>query len=186
MESVTLPEGLTYLPSYIFSGMTSLKSVILPANLDTIGSYAFYNSGIENITIPKTVDDIGSYAFSNTPNLNKVTFEEGSQLDSICYGMFSYSGIKEITLPEEMKRVIAKVAEAEREKAAVITKAEGEVEAANNLAKAATVMGSTPGALHLRTLATLNDLSSDQSNTVVFAIPVEVLRALDGLGNKNK
>ena len=53
-----------------------------------------------------------------------------------------------------------------------------------NLAKAATMMGSTPGALHLRTLSTLNDLSSDQSNTVIFAIPIEVLDAVKGLGNK--
>ena len=92
--------------------------------------------------------------------------------------------LKDVALPEEMKRVLAKAAEAEREKAAVITKASGEVEAAENLAKAANMMGSTPGALHLRTLSTLNDLSSDQSNTVIFAIPVEVLRALEGLGKK--
>ena len=92
--------------------------------------------------------------------------------------------LKDVALPEEMKRVIAKVAEAEREKAAVITKAAGEVEAANNLAEAANIMGSTPGALHLRTLATLNDLSSDQSNTVIFAIPIEVLKALEGIGKK--
>ena len=89
--------------------------------------------------------------------------------------------LKDVSLPEEMKRVIAKVAEAEREKAAVITKAAGEVEAANNLAEAANIMGSTPGALHLRTLATLNDLSSDQSNTVIFAIPIEILRAFEGI-----
>ena len=94
--------------------------------------------------------------------------------------------LKDVSLPEEMKRVIAKVAEAEREKAAVITKAAGEVEAANNLAEAANIMGSTPGALHLRTLATLNDLSSDQSNTVIFAIPIEVLKALEGLGKKTE
>ena len=92
--------------------------------------------------------------------------------------------LKDVSLPEEMKRVIAKTAEAEREKAAVIIKSKGEVEAANNLAEAANKMGSTPGALHLRTLATLNDLSSDQSNTVVFAIPIEVLRALEGIANK--
>ena len=90
--------------------------------------------------------------------------------------------LKDIALPEEMKRVIAKVAEAEREKAAVITKAAGEVEASNNLAKAAETMSRTPGALHLRTLATLNDLSSDQSNTVIFAIPIEVLRAVEAVG----
>ena len=93
--------------------------------------------------------------------------------------------LKDVSLPEEMKRVIAKVAEAEREKAAVITKAAGEVEASSNLAKAAEVMNKTPGALHLRTLATLNDLSSDQSNTVIFALPVEVLRAFENISNKN-
>lgn len=92
--------------------------------------------------------------------------------------------LKDISLSQEMQRVMAKVAEAEREKNAVIKKAEGEVEAAKNLAEAANMMGTTPGALHLRTLATLNDLSSDQSNTVVFALPVEVLRALEGLGKK--
>ena len=94
--------------------------------------------------------------------------------------------LKDISLSQEMQRVMAKVAEAEREKNAVITKAEGEVEAAKNLAEAANMMGNTPGALHLRTLATINDLSSDQSNTVVFALPVEVLRALEGIGNKSK
>lgn len=88
--------------------------------------------------------------------------------------------LKDIALPEEMQRVIAKVAEAEREKMAVITKAKGEVEASENLSLAAAKMSSTPGALHLRTLATLNDLSSDQSNTIIFAVPIEVLRAIDG------
>lgn len=94
--------------------------------------------------------------------------------------------LKDISLPEEMKRVIAKVAEAEREKEAVITKAAGEVEASNNLAKAARTMSEAPGALHLRTLATLNDLSSDQSNTVIFAIPIEGLEALKGIADKAK
>jgi len=87
--------------------------------------------------------------------------------------------LKDISLPEEMKRVIAKAAEAEREKMAVITKAKGEVEASQNLAKAAEIMATTPGALHLRTLATLNDISSDQSNTIIFAVPIEVLRAFE-------
>ncbi|MBE6159730.1 MAG: slipin family protein [Lactobacillales bacterium] len=88
--------------------------------------------------------------------------------------------LKDVALPEEMKRVIAKAAEAEREKQAVITKASGEVEASQNLAKAAEIMGATPGAMHLRTLSTLNDLSSDQSNTIIFAVPIEVLRAFEG------
>ncbi len=94
--------------------------------------------------------------------------------------------LKDVSLPEEMKRVIAKAAEAEREKAAILTKAAGEVEASDNLAKAAATMAATPGALHLRTLSTLNDLSSDQSNTIIFAVPIEVLKAVEGLAKKNE
>ena len=89
--------------------------------------------------------------------------------------------LKDVALPEEMKRVIAKVAEAEREKAAVITKAQGELEASKNLSEAATTLSQSPGALHLRTLSTLNDLSSDQSNTIIFAVPIEVLRAFESV-----
>lgn len=92
--------------------------------------------------------------------------------------------LKDVALPEEMKRVIAKVAEAEREKQAVITKAEGEVEASNNLAKAAETMSKVNGALHLRTLSTINDISSDQSNTVVFCLPIEILDAIKGHNDK--
>ncbi len=92
--------------------------------------------------------------------------------------------LKDISLPEEMQRVIAKVAEAEREKQAVITKAKGEVEASENLSKAAENMSRIPGALHLRTLSTINDVSSDQSNTIIFALPIEVLRAFDGVAAK--
>lgn len=92
--------------------------------------------------------------------------------------------LKDVTLPEEMKRVIGKQAEAEREKRSVIIKAEGEVIAAENLAKAATILSAADGALHLRTLNTLNDVSSDQSNTIVFAMPVEVLRAFERLGSR--
>lgn len=93
--------------------------------------------------------------------------------------------LKDIILPDDMQRVIAKQAEAEREKRAVVIKASGEVVAAENLAKAAEMLSSKPGALHLRTLSTINDLSSDQSNTVIFAIPIEVLRAFEGMSNKS-
>jgi regulator of protease activity HflC (stomatin/prohibitin superfamily) len=91
--------------------------------------------------------------------------------------------LKDIILPEDMKRTMAKQAEAEREKKATIINSEGEVIAAENLAKAAKLMGETPGALHLRTLNSINDISSDQSNTVVFAVPIEVLEAVQGLSN---
>lgn len=91
--------------------------------------------------------------------------------------------LKDIILPADMKRTMAKQAEAEREKKATIINSEGEVIAAQNLAKAATTMAHAPGALHLRTLNSINDISSDQSNTVVFVAPLEVLRAIEGLAS---
>lgn len=92
--------------------------------------------------------------------------------------------LKDVALPEEMERTIAKQAEAERERRAVIIKAEGEVAAAENMAKAAKMLSESDGALHLRTLQSINDISSDRSNTVVFAIPLEILRAFEGMREK--
>ena len=92
--------------------------------------------------------------------------------------------LKDVVLPPDMERTIAKQAEAERERRAVVIKAEGEVEAANNMAMAAKMLSDQTGALHLRTLQSLNDLSSDQSNTVIFALPIEVLRAFEKYNTK--
>ncbi len=88
--------------------------------------------------------------------------------------------LKDINLPADMVRTIAKQAEAERERRAVIINSEGEVSAAENLSKAARMLAETPGALHLRTLNSINDISSDQSNTVVFTVPLEILQAMAG------
>lgn len=91
--------------------------------------------------------------------------------------------LKDVSLPADMERTIGKQAEAEREKRAVIINSEGELAASQNIAAAAAKLAATPGALHLRTLQSINDMSSDQSNTIVYMIPVEALRALEGLGS---
>lgn len=90
--------------------------------------------------------------------------------------------LKDIVLADNMQRVIAQQAEAERERRAVIIKSQGEIIAAENLAKAATTLSAAPGALHLRTLSTISDVSTDQSNTLIFALPLEVLRAIERVG----
>lgn len=94
--------------------------------------------------------------------------------------------LKDVSLPPEMERTIGKQAEAEREKRAVIINSEGELAASENIARAADMLAKTPGALHLRTLQSINDMSSDQSNTVVYMVPVEALRALEGLVSKKE
>jgi len=90
--------------------------------------------------------------------------------------------LKDVIIPEQLKRTISKEAEAEREKRAVIIKADGDRIAADNLAAAAAKLNETPGAMHLRTLQAVNDLSSDQSNTTIWMLPIEVLETLKGIG----
>ncbi len=85
--------------------------------------------------------------------------------------------LQDIVLPENMKRAMAVQAEAEREKRAVIIKAEGERAAAENYAKAAKVLSSTPGGLTLRILQTINDISKDPSQKFIVLLPIELLES---------
>ncbi len=94
--------------------------------------------------------------------------------------------LKDVIIPDNLKRTISKVAEAEREKKAVIINSEGDRIAADNLAAAARTLNAAPGAMHLRTLQSINDLSSDQSNTTIWMIPTEVLEAFKSFGDKIK
>src|SRR3989338_2816444 len=81
--------------------------------------------------------------------------------------------IQDIELPADMKRIMAKQAESERERRAVIIKAEGEYAASERLAQAANVLANTPGGMSMRTLQTIEKINPDPSKTVVFALPVE-------------
>ena len=89
--------------------------------------------------------------------------------------------MQDIELPAGMKRAMAAQAETEREKRAIIIKAEGEVRAAENLQKAAGILGAMPGALSLRTLGTIDKLQPDPSKTVIFALPVEIMEGIQSL-----
>ena len=94
--------------------------------------------------------------------------------------------IQDIEIPAAMKRAMAAQAETEREKRAIIIKAEGEVKAAENLQKAAEILSSVPGGLSLRTLETIDQLQPDPSKTVIFALPVEVFEGLKSLSKKKE
>lgn len=110
--------------------------------------------------------------------IDKATDEWGLRVEAV--------ELKDIRLPADLQRTMAKEAEAEREKRAILIRATAELEAAQDMTKAATMLSGAPGALHLRTLQCVNDLASDQSNTILFMIPTEALRALEGLANLKK
>ncbi|MCX6736838.1 MAG: slipin family protein [Candidatus Parcubacteria bacterium] len=94
--------------------------------------------------------------------------------------------IQDIELPADMKRVMAKQAESERERRAIIIRAEGEFQASERLAQAAQVLSSTPGGLSMRTLQTIEKINPDPSKTVIFALPVEVFEGIKAISQAVK
>jgi regulator of protease activity HflC (stomatin/prohibitin superfamily) len=84
--------------------------------------------------------------------------------------------VKEIDLPEEMRRAMAKQAEAERERRSKIINAEGEFQASQRLSEAAAIISATPAALQLRYLQTLQDIAAENNSTILFPVPIDLLR----------
>lgn len=91
--------------------------------------------------------------------------------------------IQDIELPADMKRVMAKQAESERERRAIIIRAQGEHEASARLAQAAEVLSAAPGGLSMRTLQTIEKINPDPSKTVIFALPVEFFEGMKSLAS---
>ena len=94
--------------------------------------------------------------------------------------------VKHIDLPQEMQRAMAKQAEAERERRAKIINAEGEFQAADKLAAAATIIGEHPMALQLRYLQTLREISAESNSTTLFPIPIDLFKPFLSLAEKKK
>ncbi len=112
----------------------------------------------------------------------------GEEIEKIVETETSHWGIsiesiklQDIDMAEDLKRLMSRQASSEREKRATIIKAEGDRMAAENLAKAAKVMTATPGAMQLRTLQTIDGLGPSASNTVIMAVPIDLLEMLQGV-----
>ena len=99
--------------------------------------------------------------------LDAQTEEWGVQVDLV--------EIRDVTLPEQMQRAMAKQAEAERERRAKVIAADGELQASEKLSQAALAMQATPGAMHLRTLQTMAEIAVEHNSTIIFPIPTEIM-----------
>lgn len=133
-------------------------------------------NAVGEVTLEDLLKNREKIAISISEIVDKATDQWGIEVTSV--------ELKDIVMPTDLKRTMAKVAEAEREKKAVIINSEGEVVASKNLAEAAVTLANSPGAMHLRTLHAINDISSDQSNTTVWMVPLEALRALEAIEKK--
>jgi regulator of protease activity HflC (stomatin/prohibitin superfamily) len=133
---------------------TTLRSVLGEAELDQLLS--------ERDEINKSLQDI----------LDRQTDPWGIKVSMV--------EIKHVDLPSEMQRAMARQAEAERERRAKIITAEGEFQAAQKLADAAEVLGKQPAAIQLRFLGTLTEIASEHNSTIVFPVPIDLLRGVLG------
>ena len=181
-ESITRDNVSTQINAVIYYKVTDASKAIIEVENFYYAVSQLAQTTMRNVVGEVTLDELLTNRDDISARIreivDKLTDPWGLKVDSV--------DLKDIVLPENMKRTIAKQAEAEREKRATIINSEGEVVAAQNLADAAQLMASTPGALHLRTLNSLNDISSDQSNTIVFAIPLEILRAFESFAESQK
>jgi regulator of protease activity HflC (stomatin/prohibitin superfamily) len=164
MRVIDAEKAVLKIQNYVYAvsqyGQTALRDVIGNKELDEVL--------MQRMEIAKEIKEI----------VDKETDAWGIDITAI--------KIQDIELPTDMKRAMARQAEAEREKRAGIIKSEGEVIAAKNLTKAAGTLNENPGALHLRTLETLADISYDQSNTIVIPLPMEFLKAVHGFSGPIK
>lgn len=140
-----------------------------------IAQYA--QAALRDIVGSVTLDELLSERQKISEEIKKIVDSETSE-----WGIdVTAIKIQDIELPADIKRVMAKQAEAERDRRAVIIRAEGELTASENLQKAAKVLTEN-GAISLRTLQTIESNLGNQSNTIVFALPVEILEAFKKFG----
>lgn len=135
---------------------TTLRSIIGQADLDGL----LVNRDEINRQLQQIIDDL------TNPWGVKVSLVE----------------VKDVELPDAMRRAMARQAEAERDRRAKVIHALGEQEAAEKLAEAADVMGRHAGSMQLRILQTMTEVAAEQNSTLIFPLPMELLRALEAMG----
>jgi regulator of protease activity HflC (stomatin/prohibitin superfamily) len=156
----------------LFFRVTSVEDAVMKIQDYIYGISLLAQTALRDVVGGMVLDEL----LSERERIGKMV-EHAVETDSKEWGLH-VTGIRlmDIDMPEDLKRIMSRQAGAEREKRATITKAEGDRLAAENLAAAAATMLASPGAMQLRTLQTLDGLGPTASNTVVLAIPVEVLQ----------
>lgn len=156
VRAVVAIQNYRYATSQV--AQTTLRSILGQVDLDEL----LVNRDDINSQLQRIIDDL------TNPWGVKVTLVE----------------VKDVELPETMRRAMARQAEAERDRRAKVIHALGEMEAAENLGAAAAVLEQHPAAMQLRMLSTMVEVASDKNSTLVFPVPIELLRFFDGMTGK--
>src|SRR6187401_2180226 len=142
-----------------------------------VESYHYATSQLAQTTLRSVLGEVElDYLLSQREKLNHQLQQILDQRTDVWGIKVSSVEVKHVDLPPDMQRAMARQAEAEREKRAKIIHAEGELEASEKLSQAATVIASEPMAITLRYLQTLTEIASEQNSTILFPVPIEMMR----------
>ncbi|MFO0981329.1 MAG: SPFH domain-containing protein [Planctomycetota bacterium] len=170
-EVITRDNVPVTIDSVLFYRVVSVEDAVMKIQDYAFGIAQLGQSALRDVVGGMTLDEL----LAEREQIARLV-EQHVEKDSKEWGLH-VTGIRlqDIDMPEELKKIMSRQAGAEREKRATITKAEGDKLAAENLAAAAAIMKASPGAMQLRTLQTIDGLGPSASNTVVLAVPIEVM-----------
>src|SRR5438270_1271960 len=173
-EAITKDNVPVAIDAVIFMRVTKPDFAVINVQDYVRAILQFARSALRDVIGGRTLDEVLTEREGIGKQIAEITDRETENWGLVVDSM----RIQDILIPEDLKKVMSRQAAAEREKRANITKSEGDRMAADNLAAAARTMATSPGAMQLRTLQTLDGLGPTASNTVVMALPVEVLEGV--------
>lgn len=176
-EAITRDNVPVAIDAVLFMKVIKPDSAVINVQDYFLAITQFARSALRDVIGGRTLDDLLAEREAIGSQIAALTDKETEHWGLMVEGI----RIQDILLPEDLKKVMSRQAAAEREKRANITKSEGDRMAAENLAAAATTMAASPGAMQLRTLQTLDGLGPTASNTIIMALPVEVMEAVEAI-----
>ena len=185
-EVITKDNVTAAVDAVVYIRVTDPVKAVLETTNYAYATSQFAQAALRDVTGNVELDDLLSKREEISTQIKEIVDRQTSQ-----WGVdVEIVRIQNIELPQDMKRAMAKQAEAERERRAKVISADGEKQAAKNLANAAEIFSHVPGALNLRTLGTLERISSEPSQKTMMLFPVELIDALRGAstvltGDKN-
>ncbi len=170
-EVITKDNVSVHIDAVVFYKILNVKNALLNVQHFETNIYQQSLSVLRDVVGQNSLDELLSQkdkiGAEIKEEIDKKTEEWGIDIDQV--------KLQNIELPEDMKRIMARQAEAEREGKGIIITANSEMEAAKKLREAAKTLSEVPGALQLRMMTTISDVSQDRSNTIVFALPMDVM-----------
>ena len=178
-EVITKDNVTAAVDAVVYIRVTDPTKAVLETTDYAYATSQFAQAALRDVTGNVELDDLLSKREEISTQIKEIVDKQTSQ-----WGVdIEIVRIQNIELPQDMKRAMAKQAEAERERRAKVISADGEKQAAKNLASAAEIFSHVPGALNLRTLGTLERISSEPSQKTMMLFPVELIDALRGASN---